>query len=117
MANMILTLLVGLAGALLTPLAVGTLIQGTLNQMERRRVNARIKANKLFRVGAVFSRVELHGHPAPLMGRCKIVQIKVGQVIFESLDGKKELLPVTGKEFETIWPVVEYNSSDPFHQF
>lgn len=97
-------ILIGLALALLTPVCTSKLA-GYLNNQKRLRVFNRITGNAYFKVDAVFSKVELQGHPLPLMDYCRVYSIDVGEVVLQSLV-TGDLLPITGVELEQLWPTV-----------
>lgn len=100
----------------LTPISIGcisaaltALISAALAPLfadiRRGRVFRRIMAEPLLAPGAALSRVELQGHPAPILGPCRVESVERGRVVLrETATG--DLLPITGVELELLWPVV-----------
>ena len=74
--------------------------------VRRGRVFGRIMSNPYLNIGTKLSRVELQGHPAPLLGPSTIISIKKGEVVLRE-DSTGDLLPITGVELELLWPIVK----------
>ena len=95
-------LLVGVVLAVLSPIAARYASRWT-NKDRRERAFRRITREPYYQRGMPFLRVELQGHPTPLLGRGHIENVAVGRVVLHGEGG--EVLVVTGEELERLWIV------------
>ena len=74
-------------------------LEGQRNKWARQR----LEKDELFNVGAHITRLELHGHPVPLMSNCDITKMENGYVEVTGPAGRK--MSFSCREFESLHPV------------
>ena len=95
-------LLIALALAVLAPVLTA-LTHRWLEGHRRKWARQRLEADPHVNVGAYITRLELQGHPGPLMKSCYINRLEDGWVEIEGPNGG--LMSFTCREFEQLHPV------------
>ena len=76
----------------------------------RKRAFKRISSDPDLKVGTRLLRIEHEGRDKPLVGRCTIIEMKVGRMVIRCKD-EDALMSFTGREFEKLHPVIKINKN------
>lgn len=108
MEGVIVGFILMIAGIIVPPI-----VHPWLEAQRKKRARIRLEDDPLFNVGAVISRLELPGHPQPLLVDCQITKLGDGYVELEDGEGYK--MSLSCREFEALHPIFEPGTGEPYY--
>ena len=107
-SGVLTAVLVGAALAGLGPV-VAVLAHSYVEGIRKARAYSRLADDPLLCKGGVLHEIRSDGRDQPIVGPCWIVDLSVGRVVVERLDGTARIA-FTGRELEALTPVVRVHA-------